>query len=231
MIQRIRTPEDIFRTEKKDVYALRFHQDKPAQKEQTLAEMQRWFHLNMPQSPTEILGPSEHSNWLEGGPTMLRIDFWQGDLERFLETWETRDGLTKDPRFQCCLLSYDEWLQEYSGYIPTLERPSSPGVALWIETPLGTISHVDTTSPRLKHHPTNYETFWMHAREIWAELENSEITDHHYGSVIYSPQRDEYTLLWNAAVGSEPSNQDERWLKIAQWLRLPPSSKIAQERF
>lgn len=230
MIQRIRTPEDIFRIEKKDVYALRFNQDNPAQKELALAEMQRWLYLNMPQSPTEILGPSEHSNWLEGGPTMLRIDFRQGDLERFLKTWETRDGLSKDPRFQCCLLSYDEWFQEYSGYIPTLGRPSSPGVALWVETPLGTISHV-VANPGLKHHPTNYANFWKHAREIWADMENTELVDHHHGSVIYSPQREEYTLLWNAAVDSEPVSQVERWLRIAQWLRLPPSSKIAQEGF
>lgn len=230
MIQRIRTPEDIFRTEKKDVYALRFHQDNPAQKEQTLAEMQSWLQLNMPKSLTEILGPSEHSGWVEGGPTMLRIDFQQEDLETFLKTWENPDGMSKDPRFQCCLLSYDEWYLEYGRYFPTLESPTSPGVALWVETPLGTISHV-IANPDLKHHPTNYENFWMHARKLWVDLENSELTDHHYGSVIYSPQRNEYTLLWNAAVGSEPSNKVERWLKIAQWLRLPPSSKIAQEGF
>jgi hypothetical protein len=230
MIQRIRTPEEIFRTEKKDVYALRFNQDKLAQKEQTLAEMQRWLHLNMPQSPTEVLGPSEHSNWFEGGPTMLRIDFQHEDLQAFVETWETRDGLSKDPRFQCCLLSYDEWLQEHSRYIPTLQRPSSPGVALWVETRFGVISHV-VSGQNFKHHPTNYETFWMHARELWEELEANELADHHYGSVIYSPQKDEYTLLWNAALGSGSHNQFERLKKIAQWLRLPPHSKIEQEGF
>jgi hypothetical protein len=88
VIQRIRTPEAIFREEKKDIFALKFKERNEKQQFDTLKKMEQWFALQLKESKTEVMGPPEASPYIEGGPKMLRIDFSNEDLKIFMDTWK-----------------------------------------------------------------------------------------------------------------------------------------------
>ena len=96
MPQFIRTPEDIFRAERRDVYALHFCETTSKAIQKTWQEMKAWFEQHMPDSPTEMMGPSEHSGWIEGGPSALRIAAPHGPVtitcfrrQQWLQGWRT----------------------------------------------------------------------------------------------------------------------------------------------
>lgn len=139
----IRTPEDIFRAEGKDVYCLHFNQDDASQVAQTRSEMLDWLSQHLPGTRTELVGPSEHSGFLMGGPAALRVDFSEQGLAVFCARWENPEtGLSLDPRFQCFLMPYADWLAEHGHFVPTLDKPGHVGLAVWIDTPLGVLTHV-----------------------------------------------------------------------------------------
>jgi hypothetical protein len=230
VIQRIRTPEAIFREEKKDIFALKFKERNEKQQFDTLKKMEQWVALQLKESKTEVIGPPEASPYIEGGPKMLRIDFSNEDLKIFMDTWKEIDGQSVDPRFQCCLLSYSEWLSTQKKYSPTFERPKAPGVGLWIETKMGILAHV-IEGHVLRQHPSSYENLWHLACLTWPELKVSAISNHHHGSVIWSQHEDQYCLLVNSAKSGGPSNLMKKWQQIGQWLMLPQGFKVEQEDF
>lgn len=112
MILRIRTPEDVLRNERCDVYIVEFREQDPRKKNKTWVEIEKWLRQNLPESAIEILGPSENSNYIEGGPLTMRVSFTQRDLRTFCTRWEDAEGRSVDPRFQCILLSYKDWQQK-----------------------------------------------------------------------------------------------------------------------
>lgn len=232
MPQLIRTPEDIFRVERRDVYVLDFKQKSSHAIERTLKEMQSWFAHNMPDSPTEILAPSEHSGWIMGGPCTLRIAFTEKDLAAFCAGWERADGQSLDPRFQCCQLAYADWLEQYGQYVPTLERPSAPGVSVWIDTPLGILSHV-LHDAQANAHPAHPKDLWFHACQQWPQLQHLDLDDLNFGKVVRYVPPTNWCLLWNAPFMSMSAfrgeERDALWRSVADWLRLPPETDIGSE--
>ena len=228
MPQLIRTPEDIFRAERRDVYALQFTQTNERDICRTRDEMQAWFAQHMPGSPTELLAPSEHSGFIVGGPVGLRIAFTDDDLQRFCQRWETPDGQSIDPRFQCYQYPYDRWWAKRGHYVPTLDQPSSLGAALWVETPLGVVSHV---LPAEHNHPANVRDIWANACQQWPELQALDLEQLAYGKVVYSTHRKQWLLLWNAPLSEDwsESEKPERWRTVVDWLRLPADAKMASE--
>jgi hypothetical protein len=113
MTTRVRTPEDIFREERRDVYALDFSQSKvdPAT---SIKQMQLWFAKHMPSSTLELLAPTEQSEWmwLEGRVTSLSVNFAEGDLLKFFQKWLTPKGRSRDRRFQSVFYSYRHWWEK-----------------------------------------------------------------------------------------------------------------------
>jgi len=120
MVMLIRTPEDIFRAEGKDVYYLHFYEWEDCSKtEQIRSEMQDWFAQHLPDTRTELMGPSEHSHFVMGGPVGLRIDFSEQGLKAFCARWEDPEtGKSLDPRFQCFLKSYANWFAKHGHFCP-----------------------------------------------------------------------------------------------------------------
>ena len=231
MPQFIRTPEDIFRAERRDVYALHFCETTSKAIQKTWQEMKAWFERHMPDSPTEMMGPSEHSGWIEGGPSALRIAFTQADLQRFCDEWEYPDGSSKDPRFQCCLHPYQTWWDERGHYMPTLQRPASPGVSVWIESPLGMLCHV-LTDDKATSHPASARDLWANACQQWPELQKVELHDIAHGQVLHLKDRRHWLMLWNDSFANMMSHQrktEADWRRLADWLRLPQDAEIGSE--
>lgn len=92
--------------------------------------MQDWFSRNLPNSRTETPAPSEHSGWIMGGPSSLRIAFTDADLATFCAQWERLDGTRLDPRFQCGIYADVDWWRLHGHFMPTFTRPEGPEVSV-----------------------------------------------------------------------------------------------------
>lgn len=230
MIQLIRTPEQIFRAERRDIYSLRFLQEREDDVRQTRQEMQAWFAKHMPDSRTELLAPSEHSGFIEGGPIELRIAFTDADLQQFCQRWETPDGDSNDPRFQCYQYAYQSWWNKHGHYQPTLEQPNILGPSVWVETPLGILSHV-LPIEQGNYHPATVRDIWANACEQWPELKTLDLDNLGHGQTLWSEHVNKWLLLWNAPFHElcEVSDKPERWRKVADWLKLPADAEIGSE--
>ena len=232
MPQLIRTPEDIFRAEKRDVYALSFLEDSTSAIRTTWAEMEAWLRANLPNSPFETLAPSEHSGWIMGGPLSLGIHFTDADLQRFSQIWETPDGQSRDPRFQCYQMPYQVWWQECGHFQPTLAQPDGPGVSIWIETPLGILSHV-LTEESVDVHPGNEKTLWVNACAQWPQLQAYSFDDMNFGEVIRTPRDTPWSLHWYAPVEfmhkHDHAWRERHWRTVADWLCLPPDADVTSK--
>jgi len=241
----IRTPEDIFRAEKRDIYALHWLDNgddiewiRSSVFENIWAEMAQWFAQHMPDSPTEFMACSEHSGIIAGGPISLRIAFTDTDLQRFCQIWETPDGKSLDPRFQCYQHSYQAWWNKHGRYQPTLAQPQGPGVSVWIATPIGILCHV-LTDPTLTRHPATARDLWVHAQEQWPELASLNLEDLRYGRVIRKTRRfrhrpsSEWLLIWNAPfkdlLEQDEDKRQHHWRNVIDWLRLPEDTETNSE--
>lgn len=227
MPMRIRTPEDIFRAERRDVYALSFLENTPEAIEKTWQDMQVWLTQHLPDSPTEAMAPSEHSGYLTGGPITLRVAFTEVDLQRFCAQWETPIGLSVDPRFQCNEYPYLTWLGQHGHFSPTVERPHDPGVSVWIESPLGILNHV--LPPEHNLHPATARDLWVNACQLLPGLQAHDLDELNVGRVCWDSAQPNYTLLWNAPFPGPIEIVESHWRGVADWLRLPPDANIGSE--
>jgi hypothetical protein len=192
--------------------------------------MDAWFTLHMPNSPTETLAPSEHSGWIMGGPNSLRIAFTDEDLKAFCAKWEDADGKSLDPRFQCCVTLYADWWKQYGHYSPTFLKPKKAGVSVWIETPLGILSHV-ITDTEITSHPATARDIWANACQQWPELQTLNLEDLRYGCVAQTPEcTTPWTFMWNFPFRkSFQTPEKASWLPILDWLCLPPDTETGSE--
>lgn len=224
----IRTPEDIFREEHRDVYAIEFIEDGLKLKE-AMRAIEKWLTKKLPLSKAEKIAPSVHSGWLwlEGAPRNLSINFSDVDLIKFFEKWLTLDGQSKDPRFICRFYSYSQWWQKHGHYMPTLAKPSRPNVSLWIETPLGILSHV-ISDKGLSRHPSTVEDIWANACKKWPQLQQHKLKNLRHGNVdITSKNPVRWSLVWEAPYELWPDTSSKAsWDSILDWLCLPENTPL-----
>lgn len=90
MPQLINTPEDWFRNQMRDLYLIRLAQEEKYSKKKYIAEQKKlhtWFAEHLPHIHLSIVGPSEYSGWIEGGPRYLAADFDLTGLATFTAAW------------------------------------------------------------------------------------------------------------------------------------------------
>lgn len=225
----IRTPEDIFRTEAKDIYLIRFRNYKDKEPAAS-KEIKKWIATNLPGTHVEPLAPSEHSGWITGYFGDLRVDFSQEGLEKFCARWETPEGKSTDRRFQCYVMPYQEWFEKYGHYVPTNQPPSSIGITVWIDTPIGFIYHqlTEEEAAGLEKglHPAKPRDLWMHAIRQWPELKEVDIDKQTYGEICRYPD-----ASWGVIYSDDPINRftDERKAALREWFKLPVGTEIVNE--
>ena len=129
----IRTPEQFFREESKDLYFIEFADAKgsvkpfgggifgligrqPSKKKfdpdhpPGHAEIIAWFAKHLPNTRLELLGQPESSGIMSGGINgRLLVDFDDVSLQTWIDRWETEDNGSIDPRFACFQMSYQSW--------------------------------------------------------------------------------------------------------------------------
>lgn len=94
----ISTPEDWFRTQQRDLYVIQYRQKEEIEGEdgnidesafeQAQKELNTWFDELLPHTPLRIIGPSEYSGWIEGGPRYFTADFDQHGIALFQSAWD-----------------------------------------------------------------------------------------------------------------------------------------------
>ncbi len=227
MPQIIRTPEDVFREEGKDVYVVCFKDEGGAAARQTKRDVIAWVDANLPGTPVETLGYSEKSGWITGGVMGLRIDFSEVGLKKFCDRWENAKGESLDKRFQCFLLQYKTWLENSERYVPTRDRPDGPGLTLWIDTPLGFIYHqvsaTDAKKLKGKMHPASWRDMFWHAQKLWPELEGVDTDKLTYGNIC---QEENGTwVVWYSDDAFRPF-PNSRKADLRQFFCLPPKTPV-----
>lgn len=126
----IRTPEEIFATEKKDIFFIEFadpdgeispldgfpyipegeegdeyDSENPPARQDVLD----WFFQYLPEVLIEPLAPPESSGFIAGGVKgRLRIAFDDASLQVWCAHWEDENGDSTDPRLACFRLPFSE---------------------------------------------------------------------------------------------------------------------------
>lgn len=87
----ISTPENWFRTQKRDLHLICARNTQGRFSKRKYAEAQKllhaWFSDNLPHTSINIVGPSEYSGWIEGGPNYLTADLGKSDIAIFNTSW------------------------------------------------------------------------------------------------------------------------------------------------
>ena len=228
MPQLIRTPEEIFREEAKDIYFIRFKDEEPQSAAST--EIETWITTNLPGTLIEPLAPSEHSGWIAGYFGDLRIDFSEDGLRQFCDRWEMPDGASVDGRFQCYLVPYQVWLEKHCHYMPSNLQPTYIGITVWIDTPIGILYHQLDEASIENNHPAKARDLWMNAGQMWPELKDVNFDDLPYGKIVRTLDKTSWIVIYsdiNLRSGLEFT--DERKAALREWFNLPKDIKMKGE--
>lgn len=146
MPYRIDTPEGWFRKYRRDIHVLEYEIPEDFEKlssrqQEALRKqydkdsqiLERWIKANLPRVELTILGPSEYSDYISGGPTMKVPDFDVSAREAFEQHWAV--GRPWRVRIE----PYADWAKKIES-VRLLEIPTSPNVSCrWWDTPQGLI--------------------------------------------------------------------------------------------
>lgn len=125
----IRIPEEIFKSDPKDIFLIEFADPEgeisplngfpyifESDAEEAAydpenppgrAELLAWFAEYLPDVTIEALAPPANSGFVCGGVNgRLRVDFDEASLQVWCEHWEDENGDGIDPRFACFRLPY-----------------------------------------------------------------------------------------------------------------------------
>lgn len=223
----VRTPEDILRSEKKDLYILRSleNEDRDAP---GLLMIQEWIRQNLPGTHMELLGPSEHSGVILGGIGRdLWVDLSAEGLATFCARWEI-DNQSVDPRFQCFVMAYDTWFSQYGCFVPTRDRPQGLAPTVWWYTPLGFIHHQLSESDRkgVSEHPASPYDFLNSAKELWPELKHINSSAMSFGRIYWSPDPENQFATYETAVRMYYPRWTPSEVEIREWFGLPPEFRL-----
>lgn len=89
----ISTPEGFFRAEKRDFFEFSYC-GKPTKKafKKHLSEFNAWWKATFPQYATTVLGPSEYSGWIIGGPGMVTTPADELVKQGYLDRWSDKSS-------------------------------------------------------------------------------------------------------------------------------------------
>lgn len=244
MPMRVRTPEDIFRIEKKDLYVIHGARKKGAfglpvdagKEGMEGVEMIRlWIEAHLPGTQMELIGPSEHLGLILGGiGDKLRVDFSEDGLKQFSAVWEDEQGISIDKRFQCYLYSYEKWYEAHGRFVPTREAPEKAGLTVWWYTPKGFIHHQlgDEEARSCKSHPAHSRDIWMHVRELWPDIASSDPDSLTHGQIGISGEG-AWVATYNMPLpfsGVEPFDVPSKD-QIRTWFKLPNEAEVFGDDF
>lgn len=232
----IETPECWFRTNQRDIYELSYDVpenffDLSAKAQKRIQTQYRkesrkltaWFESNLPEITLTILGPSEYSGYILGGPTMKVADFDEKGLEVFNAHW--RD---KQP-WKIIVHSFAEWAQRLSN-VHLLSAPADPEKSCsWWDTPEGIVLLSADQNGKLL---SRYDASWL-LNQLRPNLAKAEEYAYPYGE--YHANTDHPLLIIGYGSPRGPEWSGDKYIKdkrrlsqLREALGLTASHKVRQ---
>ena len=239
----VRTPEEIFRAEKKDLCILISQEGSDqerfsgrAKTPEGLRMIQAWIKDQLPDVKQELLAPSEYSGMICGGiGDQVRVDFSPEQLKTFCDRWEVNDTST-DSRFQCFIAPYKKWHEEHGRFVPTQDQPTVVGVTVWWYTPIGFIHH-QLSAEHLDEnawnpHPANHHDIWAHAVHLWPTLAELDTDDLCYGGIQQNRESMTWTAIYTPPLWKgKPKTFQPSEPQIRDWFHLPEDTEVIEDSY
>ena len=124
----VSTPEQWFRARQCDLYHFRLADGQKG----LPVELKDWIAKNLLDPKNQILGPSEHSGWISGGPCFPTIAMSDAEVLKFSDRWEDADGKSLDPCWQCYQRRYTDWLETFDRIEVFKGRPPKGAQYRWL---------------------------------------------------------------------------------------------------
>lgn len=167
------TPEAWFRSRQRDLYLISFSLAgltsglKPKKKTQReIKKLQDWFAAHLPDTSVTRMGPSEYSGWLAGGPSYLAVDFDEAGLALFCAAWESAEGKSLSPYWQCELWPYALWRDQLSRFSVLESALNSRHIVRWWDTPQGVLM-VGLDNGKEQTQPAQENNAWLSPEDGW----------------------------------------------------------------
>jgi hypothetical protein len=232
----IPTPEEWFRNEKRDLYLIRYQRSGKFSKKKNMADqiaLNNWFEKQLPNTPLSIIGPSEYSGWITGGPSYFTADFDSASLAIFNSAW----GAGTAWKIEAC--SFDEWRDR----IESINLLTSPGLKYkkvrWWDTSRGIFIMNAITEGRYVDSDDKASELQLTRNDGWWRLQQlipefSELSVDTFPSGVFWPQADSigntYLILdyvFNADWKSEIYAKDEEKIRhIKRAIGVPDDMAI-----
>jgi len=197
-------PEDFEKLSSRQQEALR----KQYRKDNQILE--RWIKANLPCVELTILGPSEYSGYIIGGPTMRGADFDAASREAFEQHWAA--GRPWRVRIE----PYADWAKKIES-VRLLDIPASPNESCrWWDTPQGIILMSTDLEGNLL---SRYDAFWR-LKQLRPELTSTDVFASPYGEYVVQPGNASEKLYLVIGHGSYkiPEWSGENLKKNSRWL-------------
>jgi hypothetical protein len=118
----ISTPEEWFRVQRRDLYLIVLNEDLGQPSKDKYMEFQKllnkWFDENLPNTLLRIIGSSENSGWVTGGPGYFTADFDANTLAIFNAAWGAESA------WKIEVWSFEKWREQ----VESANLISSPGL-------------------------------------------------------------------------------------------------------
>jgi len=143
-------------------------------------ERKAWFAQHLPKTPLDIIGPSEYSGWIEGGPRYFTADLDQEGLAAFEAAWGPESA------WQVEVWSYSDWRKRVDA-AELLPTPlSKPQRLRWWDTPRGVLLLGADTEGHLL---SLYDGWWK-LQQLFPEFAECKYTKYACGE--FRPRDQEY---------------------------------------
>ena len=169
----IDTPEEWFRSEMRDLHLVRpTDTEREYSKDEFVAAqkiLRTWFADNLPSTTLSIIGPSEYSGWIEGGPRYMVADLDSQGLAVFNAAW------SKDSFWKITTWRFSDWGKRVESADLILPPARNIRRARWWDTPRG-ILLLDASTQVLFEHvsPGEYTLSlrdgWWRIQQLFPEL-------------------------------------------------------------
>lgn len=157
-----------------------------------------WLRAALPQTATGIIGASELSGWIEGGPISPFVDFDAEGLARYVAEWEGDGQRAAGSGFRRVTHDYRQWRAQLSACVVSRLPPEAPQNCWWWDTPIGLLwsPHRFMEEGDAYSSVSNYRDLWIQAQELYPELSGLSLDD----VVIGRVHLDRKLAAWHCAV-------------------------------
>jgi len=186
----IDTPEGWFRKHCRDIHVLDYEipddfENISSRKQEALQKqyakdsqiLELWIKANLPSVELTIIGPSEYSGYIMGGPTIKVADFDASAREAFEQHWAAGHP------WRVRVEPYADWAKKIES-VRLLETPACPNESCrWWDTPQDIILMSADLEGNLL---SSYDAVWR-LKQLRPEFASTDFFAHPYGEYVVQP--------------------------------------------